>query len=155
MQSMFISKSTAKKWSYSSNIYLLIWIFIQLCFARLFSLSQFPLSIRIKPRKPCDIRRLRGFSCFRGNSLSHAFSYVLCVLFPLVKMGISLTATTVLGIFATKGKIAFCASGYRWPWTRFALFWRSPPKPGRFRNIWGSAFRWRRKIFHRKNGRKR
>ena len=27
-------------------------------------------------------------------------------------MGISLTATTVLGIFATKGKIAFCASGY-------------------------------------------
>ena len=34
------------------------------------------------------------------------------VLFPLVKTGISPTATTVSGVFATKGKIALCAGGY-------------------------------------------
>ena len=36
------------------------------------------------------------------------------VLFPLVKTGISPTATTVSGVFATKGKIALCAGGYSW-----------------------------------------
>ena len=81
-------------------------------FACPFSLCQFPLSTRIKPRKPCHIRHLRGFSCFRENSLSLAFSYVLRVLFPLVKMDVSPTATTVSDTFSTKGKIAFCASGY-------------------------------------------
>ena len=40
------------------------------------------------------------------------FSCVLRVLFPLVKTGISPTATTVSGVFATKGKIALCAGGY-------------------------------------------
>ena len=40
------------------------------------------------------------------------FSCVLRVLFPLIKTGISLTAATVSGVFATKGKIAFCVSGY-------------------------------------------
>ena len=69
-------------------------------------------SRRIKPRKPCDIRHLRGFSYFRENSLSRVFSYVLRVLFPLIKMGISLTTATVLRVFWTKGKIAFCASRY-------------------------------------------
>lgn len=68
--------------------------------------------MRTKPRKPCDFRHLRGFSCFRENSLSHTFSYVLRVHFPLVKIGVSPTATTVSGVFVTKGKIAFCASGY-------------------------------------------
>ena len=86
----------------------------QLRFARPFSLSQFPLSTRKKPRKPCDFRHLRGFSCFRENSLSRVFSYVLRALFPLIKTGISPTVATVLGVFATKGKIAFCASGYRY-----------------------------------------
>lgn len=85
----------------------------QLRFACLFSLSQFPLSLRIKPRKTCNIRHLRGFSCFRENSLSHVSSYVLRVLFPLIKIGISLTAATVSSFFLTKGKIAFCVSGYR------------------------------------------
>lgn len=37
------------------------------------------------------------------------------VLFPLVKTGISPTATTVSGVFATKGKIALCAGGYNKP----------------------------------------
>ncbi len=46
------------------------------------------------------------------NSLSRAFSYVLRVLFPLIKMGVFLTAATVSAVFTTKGKIAFCASGY-------------------------------------------
>lgn len=43
------------------------------------------------------------------------FSCVLRVLFPLVKTGISPTATTVSGVFATKGKIALCAGGYNRP----------------------------------------
>ena len=94
------------------NNYSIIMNNYQLRFARPFSLSQFPLSTRIKPRKPCNFRHLRGFSCFRENSLSHVFSYVLRVLFPLIKTGIFHTAATVSGVFATKGKIAFCVSGY-------------------------------------------
>ena len=52
------------------------------------------------------------FHVLGRDSLSHAFSCVLRVLFPLVKMSISLTVATASSIFETKGKIAFCASGY-------------------------------------------
>ena len=48
-----------------------------------FSFSQFPLPRRIKPRKPCNIRHLRGFSYFRVNSLSRVSSYVLRVVLHL------------------------------------------------------------------------
>ena len=81
-------------------------------FACLFFLSRFPLSKQKKTRRPCNFKGLRVFASLEWNFLRRGLTYVLRVAFSLVKMGISLTAATVSGVFATKEKIAFCASGY-------------------------------------------